>query len=506
MKRIKTKVIIGVAFIVFGLSSASAGAFTDYTEEANYVYNQEGESVNIPTAYEYKTAISLNGLKDLTVTSPVDMFVKDSGEVFVVDSKLNAILFFDTNLKLTKILEEFKTSDGSVVTLNNPQGIFASSDGRLYIADTGNGRVLVSDTNGFISLIIEKPENLLGTDLSSFLPVKVVADSAGRISVVARNLNSGILQFSKEGTFIGYSGAPNVSVDAFTKILKKFSTDAQKAQMQTFVPTEYNNIKMDSKNFIWGTISSISTDSLMNVIQNKDVSGKITPVKKLNTMGADVLRRKGVFPPVGELSFYDTPSKIIDTGLGPNRIYSLLDSYYGRIFTYNNDGILLYAFGNKGTKKGNMQNPVAIDYVKDDIYVLDAGLCQLIIYEPTAYGKLLIDAEGYFNEGEYDKANKKWEEVAERNSNFEYAYIGLGNAKFGSAEYKEAMEYYEYAGDQVNYSKAKERLRKQTSETIFPVLFISLLSLCGLSIVMTVVLKIRRYARGEEGDRQKAGR
>ena len=214
-------------------------------------------------------------------------------------------------------------------------------------------------------------------------------------------------------------------------------------------------------------------------------------------MGSDVLRRKGVFAPLGDLMFIETPSKIIDVGLGPNQVYSMLDSTKGRIFTYNNDGILLYAFGNKGTKKGNTQNAIAIDYIDDEIVVLDAGLNQLIRYQPTAYGKLLLDAEGYYAEGEYEEANRMWEQVVELNSNFAYAYIGLGNAKYSSENYNEAMEYFEYANDRNDYSKAKEKLRKQKTQDIFPVIFVSIAGLILFQVTYQIVKKIRNYAIGD---------
>lgn len=504
-----SKRIITISMLIFlilcQLTTRDMKAYTDYTEEMNYVYNRNGQAMKIPTAYEYKNSVYLMELAELEgkkITSPVDMFVHDSGEIYIVESELAGILIFDVERNFVKLLDNFKGPNGESLKLKKPQGIFVSKDYNLYICDTENRRILVSDIDGNVSQIIEKPENILGTDLNSFLPMKVVVDSAGRISVVARNMNSGIMQFTKEGVFTGYSGAPSVTVDAFTKLLRKFSTKEQRAQMQTFVPTEYNNIKIDESNFIWGSISAISGEKISNVINSQDLSGSVTPIKKLNTMGVDVLRRKGVFAPLGELMFMEIPSKIVDIGLGPNNIYSMLDSYNGKIFTYNNDGILLYVFANKGSKKGNLQTPIAIDYVGNEILVLDSALGQILIYEPTYYGQLLIEGEEYFEQGEYELANEKWREVAERNSNFEYAYVGLGNAKYNTKEYEQAMEFFEYADDAENYSKAKEQLRKEQSEKIFPILFITIILVTVTYFLINVAIKVRRYARGEEKTRK----
>ncbi len=102
--------------------------------------------------------------------------------------------------------------------------------------------------------------------------------------------------------------------------------------------------------------------------------------------GSDVLVRNGDFPPVGDLTWTSSPSRIRDVGLGPNNIYSMLDATQGRIFTYNNDGVMLYTFGGNGTAKGETQNPAEIDCVGNNIYVVDSSLRSVIIFEPTDYG------------------------------------------------------------------------------------------------------------------------
>lgn len=500
----------------------NVSAYVDLGKESSYVYDKEGQDLKIPDAYQYEKTISLKNTKDINITSPTDMFVSSTNDVYILDSETGSILCFDKDLNYVKTIKSFKAKDGQQTKLKKPEGIFVTDDKTYYIADTGNSRVLVADKDLNVKMEIGTPKDSIGTKLGSFLPIKVVADSVGRISVSARNVNSGIMQFTKDGEFTGYTGAPTVSIDAFTRLLRKFSTQAQRAQMEQYVPTEYNNIKIDGSNFIWGTISSISASDLAATISSRNLSGKTTPIKKLNTMGTDVLRRKGVFPPVGDLNAQAgssdsssastastnttqtknatnnvTQSKIVDVGIGPNNIYTLLDSTLGRMFTYNNDGILLYAFGNKGNIKGDTQTPIAIDYLGDNILVLDSGLCQIMEYAPTSYGSLLIGAENDYNSGNYEGAYNKWAQVAELNSNFEYAYIGLGNAKYNNKDYKSAMEYFKYSDDKADYSNAKEKLRKENSKAVFPIVFTTVLCLAGLYVVYVCFNKVRKYARGK---------
>lgn len=490
---------MALALCLFLGSGTVSYAGEDYSQESAYIYSREGRAVSIPDAYEYKTSLSLMDIEvdGEGLSGAADMFVSGEDKIYIVDSIKGVVVRLDEDLNVERIYTEYYYSDGTVTTLKKPEGIFVAADGTMYIADTENKRILIADEEAQVQQEIFKPENLVGVKLTSFLPTKIVVDSTGRISVVARNNNNGLLQFTKDGEFTGYMGAPSVQVSAMEKIIRKLSTDEQRAQMQYYVPTEYNNIKIDEKNFIWGTISSVSAEEIDQVIMYGDMSGKVTPIKKLNTMGSDVLKRKGLFAPVGELNFGDTPSKMTDVALGENGIYTLLDGYYGKLFTYNSDGVLLHVSLRKGTKKGQLMTPIAVDYVGSKLYVLDSGLGQILMYSPTTYGSLLIEAEGYSANGDYDLANETWRKVAERNSNFDYAYVGLGNSEESAGNYEQAMEYYMNADETEKYSDAKEALRKQQADSIFPVLFVSIILLVVILILASVVRRVRCYIKGE---------
>ena len=492
MKLRKIGLVFCLAAALFAGSCPTAEAY--YTESASsstYNYSKWGFPLKSPDAYDYSRTVDLRRVGGYDLTNLIDMFVADE-YIYIVESSLGIIFRFDTAMNYVDCLKEFTMPDGSTSTLLKPEGMFVSSEGKVYIADTGHSRVLVCDWNGNVSLELLKPENLVGTSLSTFLPTRVVADSAGRINVVARNINSGIMQFTSEGYFTGYIGAPSVSVDPFTKLLRRFYTDTQRAAMTTYVPTEYNNIKIDENNFIWGTISALTESDLISTINSQDLTGAVTPIKKLNMKGKDVLIRQGDFAPVGDLVWASGPSRIVDVGLGP-----MLDNNKGRIFTYNNNGIMLYTFGGKGTAKGETQTPIALDYVGDNILVLDSGLCSVLMFEPTVYGKLLIDAEWYYQEGEYDTANECWRQVTELNSNFAYPYIGLGDAEYNKENYEDAMAYYEFAEDRDSYSNAKERIRKNKMSVSFPYMVGAVILLALLFVGKGIYVRVRRYIRGE---------
>jgi len=457
-----------------------------------YIYKLDSDglsAVPIPDPYQYKREVKLLCPDGTYATNPVDMFVAGNRHVYILDSDKGRILVYDGNLNSTRIIEKFYLN-GQESPLNKPEGIFVSGDGLLYIADTGNKRIIKADMQGNILLVIEKPQDVVAATVDSFLPVKLVVDGIGRISVVARNINMGIMQFDSNGNFMGYTGAPRVRLTAMDRFWRMISTRAQREQMAQFVPTEYNNLKIDDKGFLWGTISSLSAEEINDAISGNE---SVSPIKKINSAGKDVLKKKGAFPPVGDIIFLKNPSKIIDVALGPGKIYSLLDSSEGKIFTYNDEGNLLYVFGRIGNNKGNFERPIAIDYLEDRILVLDNALSSIMVFEPTVYGRTILDAIQAYIDGNYSIAYSKWSEVAAMNTNFQYAFIGLGKAKMDEGQYEQALHYFEYAGYREGYSQAKEMLRKERLQEVFPFIFFTIAGLLLYVFIKVTVRKLKLY-------------
>jgi len=391
-----------------------------------------------------------------------------------------------------------------ITGFRRPEGIFVCRDGYFYLADTQNNRVLVANPDLDITMILYMPTSreLGGERLGTFLPIAVVADTAGRISVVARNINNGILQFARDGNFNRFIGAPSVQIDAWTRFWRQILRPEQLAGMMNHVPTEYNNIRIDEGNFIWGTISAISVDDIMDAVD--DPTHDVTPIKRLNPLGSDILMRKGERGIWGDTDLGwgpPEPSRIVDVGIGPAGIYTLLDARRGRMFTFNSEGIMLFAFGNIGSRKGNFRQPVAIGYIGHNIAVLDAELREIVIFEPTLYGELIISAEQYFVDGEYASAYTMWARAAEQNANFSHAFHGLGDARFNDRNFNEAMAYFRHAGGdrgKDGYSRALEMIRRDQMEVLFPIMS-AVAILAALSLVGWLIFKgIRNYALSDD--------
>ncbi len=459
-----------------------------------FLYNEDGIDVPSASVFQLKTTISLVA-NDKPVVSPQDIFEKD-GKLYIADTGNSRILIYDSAYTLLQVIEEIKAADGTLITMNMPEGLFVCDNGDIYVADTGNGRILRLSAGGELLQEIGRPEKMTGiSDSTKFIPTKLTVDSVGRIYVIARNINMGLIQLNEKGTFVGYVGAPEVKVDFWTLLWRKFSTKEQIAKMEEFVPTEYSNIALSNEGYLYGTISALDANDVRSAISSKDTSGYVTPIRKLNSSGSDVLKRNGMYAPLGDLVFDKTPSQIVDVAVDSNGVYAMLDNAAGHIFLYDNNGNLLCGFGKIGTKTGDFRRPVSLVMPKDRLLVLDSLLGELFVYEYTDYGRLLIQAVTAEYNGDFETAYGLWEQVAVQNVNFEYAYIGLGYACMQNGDYENAMVYFQYADSKDRYSEAATLQRKEQMGMLFPIILFGIIGIAALLILVGWLRKLIKYCR-----------
>jgi tetratricopeptide (TPR) repeat protein len=307
-----------------------------------------------------------------------------------------------------------------------------------------------------------------------FLPVKLVADFAGRIFVQARNINKGFLEFDNRGDFSGYIGANKVTFNVADLFWKTISTQAQRERMDLFIPTEYSNLALDGDGFIYAV----------------NQTGTVDPVRRLNAMGQDILIRNGYSRPSGDLVYGNAggmvgSSRFIDVTAFPNDSYACFDRIRGRIFMYDFQGNLLYAFGGAGNRVGYFLLPAALDRMGDSLYALDSRTAALTRFDLTAYGQLINSALNEYKAGRYEASAELWEQVLKMNGNYDLAYIGIGRAALRQGEYQKAMRYFELKHYREGYGKAFQLYRKQWIEENLWVILL----LLGILIVVPFAVK-----------------
>lgn len=364
----------------------------------------------------------------------------------------------------------------------------------LYIADCQHCRVIHCDYDlNVVSVIRDPQDDTLGKDFI-FHPEHLVTDMAYRTYVQAQGVLNGFMEFNKDGSFKGYMGAAKVVISLIQKLWRKLKTQEQRDRSAQFVPTEYNNLSVDSRGFIYATISSLEDQDIWD--------GTATPVRKLNAMGTDILIRNGTAFPMGDLSWGNTKgtapsgaSKFVDVIAFNNDTYCCLDKTRGKLFMYDFQGNLLYAFGNTGYSRGRFQKYMAIsmdNLDEETILVLDSLAGSITEFTMTDYGRMINEALRLYKIGSYDESAEVWKRILQYNGNLELAYIGIGRALLRTDNYEEAMRYFENAHDSENYSKAYQHYREQVVEK-YIIYFVVAIAL--LIIIPKVVRKVRKLRK-----------
>lgn len=460
------------------------------SEGYTYNYDWWGDVQYSPDAYSVVGVYTLSsfGLNE-KLNKPQGLFV--SGDrIYICDSGNNRIIEIKrtsgTKFELVRIIDEFKGAENN--TFNYPTDLAVSEDGNIFIADQNNGRVLKLDKDLNLLLTFTKPTDATFDQSLDFLPAKITVDTAERVYCVATNVNKGLIKYEPDAVFSGFVGAAKVTYDWADYIWKKFATKAQRAQMESFVPTEYDNVYMDYEGFIYVCTTKASEADIK--------SGKTDVVRRLNLMGNDILIRNGNLKIIGDVEWdnaggYNGPSMITDITALDNDTYVLLDRVRGRLFSYDDQGNLLYAFGGNGNIDGCFRQPVAIDHMGHDLIVLDSLDSSITVFTPTEYGNDIYDAIELFKAGKYDESGAAWREVLDQNGNYDRAYIGIGRALIGDKNYKEALPYFKLKWDDDNYSKAFKQYRKQWVEEHIVVIFIVFFAILIIPIAVGRVKRIK---------------
>ena len=160
--------------------------------------------------------------------------------------------------------------------------------------------------------------------------------------------------------------------------------------MARILPVEFISFCIDEKDFIY------------TIRQGNDVeSGQ---VRKLNAKGTNVLPDEVFGDRIEDPMLNDIV--VDDEGF-----ISILDKSSGRVFQYDQESTLLYAFGGKGTQKGCFATAEAIESQGDRLLVLDSERGSITVFEPTAFARNIRKGSLLYSDGKYQEAMEPWKQV-----------------------------------------------------------------------------------------------
>ena len=475
----------------------TAGASSAYQ---TYVYDVYGEALYSPDAYTAISSVGSDAMGlELPIENPGDMVTDEAQNVYIADTGNNRIVVLDRYYKVNFTITTFSNDQGVPDKLTAPQGVFVSEPNEKYgkliwVCDTGSNRIVVFDEFGNFQRIVEEPESSLFDQDSVYKPVAMAVDAYNRLYVVSSTTYQGIIVMTDEGEFTGFIGAQAVQMSAWDIIWRRFQTKEQREQQEQKVSTEFNNITINkNKGLVYVTTSTIDEAAVSGAITGKDKSGTNSPVKLLNANGSEIMRRNGFWMPAGEIDFSSRStdeitgvSTIIDAAVGPEDTWSIIDEKRNRIYTYDFDGNLLFAFGDNGTMLGNLGSIEAIAYQDTNMLILDKTNDNITVFQRTEYGNILLQAIAAESTQDFDLAINLWTDVLKRNSNFDSAYVGIGQAMYRNKDYANSLTYFESAYDTDNWSNSYKEIRKEWMSTYFLLL---LLLIVALIVVVMLFFK-----------------
>lgn len=474
-------------FVTALLITVTAAGSTAKAESTNYnmnipyysyTYDTDDDVIQTPAPYTVSKVLKGSDMGIANFQSLQDVFYdEETGDIILTDTEAGTVTVLDKEYQVVKVIQTFD-NQGVEDALSKPSSTCVR-DGKLYIADTGNARILRFDVATFeLQTILNKPEiSILGENYE-YKPYRMAIDLAGRLYVIATDINDGILLLSEEGEFIRFVAAPDVETGLWTKFLKLFMTKAQKANLEKAVPTEYSSMVMDPKGFLYLT----SSDSTVN------------PITKLNTQGTDILKYEDNKYPDGDASHRLTASvpvqsTFVDVAVREDNLYAALDTKMGRIFVYDQEGKLLYAFGGMGSQEGTFYAPSSIDMYGDTILVTDNFYGTLTVFQRTEFGTVVDEATNLMLKGKYDEAGTLWNDLLRMCPNYNAANINLARVEIQNKEYKAALARLEGTSDMDYYSKAYEGVREQLLSENFTWIVVAVAVLLVLWIVKKVTKK-----------------
>ncbi len=477
----KTVSMILTIFIV--ASSVFSQAFA---EEAYIPYNYDawGDSIPSQTGYVADYFVDGNTIGCGAFKEISDIFVTEDGRMFIVDKGNSRIVVTDLEFNLIKVMTEFYVN-GVATTLKNPMGIFVDRyTDDIYIADYDNSRVIRCDYDGNVLFEFTKPTDSLYDQQLSYNPEKVLCDKAGNVYVVVGSVTRGSVMFDKNGEFMGFYGANRVEqtadviANAFWSLI---STEEQQERTIRSAPIGFSNFDVDDDGFIYTVSDSPEVDT--------DV------LKKLNPSGENILdaisSEDHIFGdiPLAYYSIYAKKSSLTDIDIGPNGELNILDYQHGRIFQYDKEATLLFIIGGTGEQLGTFLAPIAIESFENKMYVADGRKNSITVFTRNAFGEIVTDATNLYNDGLYEEALVKWENVLKYDGNYRLAYSSIGNALFNQGKFDEAKEYYEDALKQTKYDKSFGEIRDEFLRQNYEWMLAVIVILVALFFVLKYLIK-----------------
>lgn len=442
------RIFLLAVLLYFGLPGSSVQADSPYTTWAPG-----------PGGYMFQTQDAYSPLAEipLNISGADDMVVAPDGSLYIADTG---------NGRIVKLKDFQEVASFGKDVLKGPTGLFVDDAGTMYVADAQLNQIFIFDASGKLLKQFGHPNEPLFGKNREFLPRKIAVDARTNLYIISEGSVNGVVQMNTNGNFIGYFGANAASMSLKMVLQRMFLTKEQLAQFVKNEAASPSNIAIDNQSLVY-TITA-GTDYRKS-IRKFTVSGR------------------NIFPNAPD-SKNPRDINVSDQGL------VLTVNQTGRIYEYDSNGTLLFVFGaeDKGDQRlGTLRNPTAIDRYGEYIYVLDKDKNAVVVYQTTAFARVVHEGVRKYMDGYYVEAMPSFEKVLNFNGSFIMSYQGIADAYYKLRDFPNALASYKYAEDRNGYSEAYWEMRNVALQKY---LTSAILWLFGYAVVVNVIKRFdRRY-------------
>ncbi len=458
----------GIGLIVLVLALAwPARAWADGPVLPSYLLDGKGRRVPAPAAYIYSGYLGGETQARGMFDDPQDLFrVAETGELVVADTGHDRVVVLDETGQVRLEI------GGEAAGLNAPTGVFVDPKGNIWVADSGNARVALFAPDGHLLATYGKPDSryLAGRDFS---PTKIVVDRRGFIYLVTgREGDLGVVVMDTQEHFRGFFGRTRVRTTLARVLARLVATKAQRRRMLRLRPAPLGNLHLDAQGFVYAVSPVLKHNQIQRLNSvGENVYGGAIVGSGIAQLTARLRGHTG--PSFGESRVqwrwdsrwdmmvpYRVSSIFVDVAVDDLGTVSALDQYTYQVYQYDQAGHLVAILGGRGQREGYLVRPTSLAAGAEGVlYVLDAGRGNIQVFRPTASMRQVHCASYAYYDGRYAEAASLWAEIAQHNSNFALAHVGLGKALMQQGDFAGAMREYRYAEDREGYSAAFREYR-----------------------------------------------
>lgn len=431
-------------------------------------------SASQATSYTYASDEDMNWertqdayLPDKTVTglglsSPEDLFIDEDNMLYIADTGNRRVIKYDINSgQVEGILENSEMA--------GPRGVYVTREGEIYVADTAAKAVLVFDRDFNLINKLTRPDAPIFAD-TNYEPKRIAVDGGGNIYLISEGVYNGVIQLAKTGEFLGYFAVNDADLTFSQRLQQMIFTREQLANLVDINPTVFANVFVDRDGIVYTATSGTNRNGM----------------KKHSTNGGNMFKT--------DVWSYDNLTDVYVDHRG--LIYT--SSASGYIDIYSKNGEEIFAIGSYVTTTDivglfTSLPSIAVD-LDGNIWAVDGTKGYLQSFKPTEYAQMVYTAMDLYENGLYEEAMEKWNEVLRLNQMSVLAHNGVGKAYLHAEDYEASLEHFKVANNKEYYSQSFWEVRnKWLQRWLGPILGVA----AALLVIKKIVKIIDRKHGGE---------